>query len=286
MIHDSSQDDYRSGVAFSSGFFGFFAHAGFLAAIREAEIRPSAYAGASSGAIVAAMAASGMSDGAIREMLFGLKKTDFWDPDPWYVVLLNAIRLFRGYTGYLKGDGFARLLTKLPVRRFEECNTPLAISATNLSQRKQTIFTDGDLIRAIQASGSVPILFKPVEMNGSLYLDGGITGKAPVEPLADLCELDRIIVHFIASNNVEEARHGFLRKRLAPWHIQHLAVNVARQEAYQKELAMVRKRGVEVIEIRTESPALSPNSLHKGPEAYNTAKTSAAKLLSEYGEKR
>ncbi len=286
MIHDSSQDDCRSGVAFSSGFFGFFAHAGFLAAIREAEIRPSAYAGASSGAIVAAMAASGMSDGAIREMLFGLKKTDFWDPDPWYVVLLNAIRLFRGYTGYLKGDGFARLLTKLPVRRFEECNTPLAISATNLSQRKQTIFTDGDLIRAIQASGSVPILFKPVEMNGSLYLDGGITGKAPVEPLADLCELDRIIVHFIASNNVEEARHGFLRKRLAPWHIQHLAVNVARQEAYQKELAMVRKRGVEVIEIRTESPALSPNSLHKGPEAYNTAKTSAAKLLSEYGEKR
>ena len=286
MIHDSSQDDCRSGVAFSSGFFGFFAHAGFLAAIREAEIRPSAYAGASSGAIVAAMAASGMSDGAIREMLFGLKKTDFWDPDPWYVVLLNAIRLFRGYTGYLKGDGFARLLTKLPVRRFEECNTPLAISATNLSQRKQTIFTDGDLIRAIQASGSVPILFKPVEMNGSLYLDGGITGKAPVEPLADLCELDRIIVHFIASNNVEEVRHGFLRKRLAPWHIQHLAVNVARQEAYQKELAMVRKRGVEVIEIRTESPALSPNSLHKGPEAYNTAKTSAAKLLSEYGEKR
>lgn len=286
MINSLSQDNCRSGVAFSSGFFGFFAHAGFLAAIREAEIRPSAYAGASSGAIVAAMAASGMSDGAIREMLFGLKKTDFWDPDPWYVVLLNAIRLFRGYTGYLKGDGFARLLTRLPVRRFEECDTPLAISTTNLSQRKQTVFTGGDLIRAIQASGSVPILFKPVEMNGSLYLDGGITGKAPVEPLADLCELDRIIIHFIASNNVEEARHGFLRKRLAPWHIQHLAVNVARQEAYQKELTMVRKRGIEVIEIRTESPALSPNSLHKGPEAYNAAKTSAAKLLSEYGEKR
>jgi len=286
MINSLSQDNCRLGVAFSSGFFGFFAHAGFLAAIREAEIRPSAYAGASSGAIVAAMAASGMSDGAIREMLFGLKKTDFWDPDPWYVVLLNAIRLFRGYTGYLKGDGFARLLTRLPVRRFEECDTPLAISTTNLSQRKQTVFTGGDLIRAIQASGSVPILFKPVEMNGSLYLDGGITGKAPVEPLADLCELDRIIIHFIASNNVEEVRHGFLRKRLAPWHIQHLAVNVARQEAYQKELTMVRKRGIEVIEIRTESPALSPNSLHKGPEAYNAAKTSALELLWEYGEKR
>ena len=266
-------------MAFSSGFFGFFAHAGFLAAIREAEIRPSAYAGASSGAIVAAMAASGMNDGDIKEMLFDLKKADFWDPDRWHVVLLNAIRLFRGYTGYLKGDGFARLLKKLPVRRFEECNTPLAISATNLSQRKQTVFTDGDLIKAIQASGSVPVLFKPVEINGSLYLDGGITGKAPVEALANLCDLDRIIVHFIASNNVEEERHRFLRKRFSPAHIQHLAINIARQEAYQKELKMVRKRGIEVIEIRTESPALSPNSLDRGPEAYNAAKASALKLL-------
>jgi len=279
MIHGLSQDKCRLGVAFSSGFFGFFAHAGFLAAIREAEIRPSAYAGASSGAIVAAMAASGMNDGAIREMLFGLKKADFWDPDPWHVVLLNAIRLFRGYTGYLKGDGFARLLRKLPVRRFEECDTALAISATNLSQRKQTVFTDGDLIKAIQASGSVPILFKPVAMNGSLYLDGGITGKAPVEALANLCELDKIIVHFIASNNVEEGRHRFLRKRFSPGHIQHLAINIARQEAYQKELEMVRMRGIEVIEIRTESPALNPNSLDRGPEVYNIAKASALKHL-------
>ena len=279
MIHGLSQDNCRLGVAFSSGFFGFFAHAGFLAAIRDAEIAPVAYAGASSGAIVAAMAASGMSDGAVREMLFGLKKADFWDPDPWRLVLLNAIRLFRGYTGYLKGDGFARLLTKLPVRRFEECDKPLAISATNLSQRKQTVFTDGDLIKAIQASGSVPVLFKPVELNGSLYLDGGITGKAPVEALANLCELDKIIVHFIASNNVEEGRHRFLRKRFSPWHMQHLAINIARQEGYQKEIEMVQMRGIEVIEIRTESPALSPNSLDRGSEAYNIAKASALKLL-------
>jgi len=63
----------RLGVAFSSGFFGFFAHAGFLAALRELEITPSAYSGASSGAIVAAMAATGMSDLSIRKMLFSIE---------------------------------------------------------------------------------------------------------------------------------------------------------------------------------------------------------------------
>ncbi len=271
----------RIGVAFSSGFFGFFAHAGVLAAIRESGIEPAAYSGASSGAIVAAMAASGMHNSAIRDMLFSLKKSDFWDPDPWHSVLSSAFRLFRGYTGYLRGDRFARLLERLPARMFEECDKPLAISATDLTHRKEVIFTDGDLIRAIQASGSVPVLFKPAKISGSLYADGGITGKAPLEALANLCELDQILVHLIPSGNLKEARHGFLKKRFTPWHIQHLAVNIARQKAYQKEVELVQSRGLDVIEIKTETVPVSPDNLDKGPEAYDIARASALKTLSE-----
>ncbi|MBW1781801.1 MAG: patatin-like phospholipase family protein [Deltaproteobacteria bacterium] len=271
----------KIGVAFSSGFFGFFAHAGFLAAIRESGMIPSAYAGASSGAIVAAMAATGMRDSEIREMLFGLKKRDFWDPDPWHAVLSHALRLFRGYTGYLRGDGFARLLEGLPARKFEECDTPLAISATDLTRKKEAVFTSGDLVKAIQASGSVPVLFKPLKLNGSLYLDGGITGKAPLEALVKLCKLDTIVVHFIASDNVEEAPHAFLKKRFTPWHIHHLAVNIARQKAYQMEIDLVRSRGVAVREIKTETLTMGPGNLEQGPEAYERAKASALKTLSE-----
>ena len=214
-------------------------------------------------------------------MLFSLKKLDFWDPDPWHSVLASGLRLFRGYTGYLRGEGFARLLEKLPAKTFEECNTPLAISTTDLTHKKEAIFTDGDLIETIQASGSVPVLFKPAEINGALYSDGGITGKAPVEALANLCELDKMIVHFIASDNVEEERHRFLKKRFTPWHIQHLAVNIARQKAYQKEIELVQTRGVEVIEVKTEAPAIRPNRLIKGPEAYDTARNTALKTLSD-----
>ena len=67
----------KIGVVFSSGFFGFFAHGGFLAAVRELQIEPSGYAGTSSGAILAAMAASEMTDIAIKEILFNLKKSDY-----------------------------------------------------------------------------------------------------------------------------------------------------------------------------------------------------------------
>lgn len=273
----------RLGVAFSSGFFGFFAHAGFLAALRELEIVPLAYSGASSGAIVAAMAASGMNDHSIRKMLFGVRKEDFWDPDPLPFIFRKALGLFRGYTGYLRGNGYGQLLRRLPVRHMKECEIPLAIAATDLTQKKEKIFTRGDLIKAIQASGAVPMLFKPVRIDGSLYVDGGVTNKAPLKALADLVDLERIIVHFIASENVEENEHGFSKKRLTPWHIQHLAVNIARQEAYQRQLEIVRMRGVEVIEVKTNAPAVGPNRLDRGRAAYNSAKASTLKILSESG---
>ena len=269
-------------MAFSSGFFGFFAHAGFLAARRELGILPSAYAGASSGAIVGAMAACGMSDHAIKDMLFSLKKEHFWDPDPWHYILIKALALFRGYTGYLKGDRFASLLKGLPARQFDECEKPLAIAATNLTEGNETIFTRGDLIKAIQASGAVPMLFKPVEIDGSLYVDGGVTNKCPLKALADLVDLKTIIVHFIASENMEKGVHGFLGKRMTPWHIQYLAVNIARQEAYQRQLEIVHMRGIEVIEVRTNTPGMGPDKLGRGPAVYNSAKATALEVLSTH----
>jgi NTE family protein len=271
--------DRRIGIAFSSGFFGFFAHAGFLAAVRELGIQPIAYAGASSGAIVAAMAASGMDTRGIREMLFGLRRRDFWDPDPWPTVLAHALRFFRGCTGYLKGEGFARLLEQLPAETFEECRIPLAITATDLTHKKEIVFTYGCLAEAVQASGSVPVLFKPVEIDGALCCDGGITAKAPVEALAGLCELDTILVHLIPSDNLEQVPNAFLNKRFTPWHIQHLAVNIARQKAYEKELALVRSFGVEVMEVRTDAPSMSPKRLHRGAVAYETARMAVKEML-------
>ncbi len=272
----------RVGVAFSSGFFGFFAHAGFLAALREMEIVPSAYAGASSGAIVAAMAASEMPDEDIRKLLFNVAKSDFWDPDPLPVFFKSALRLFRGYGGYLRGAGFAQLLEKLPAKRFEACKYPLAVSAVDVTHRKEKIFVEGDLIQAVKASGSVPMLFKPTEIDGALYLDGGISGKAPVEALADLCQLDRILVHFVASDNVKTVGNGFMEKRFSPWRMQHIAINTARMEDYDRQKRIVAMRGVEVIEIDTESPSMGPNSLNEGPFVYEAARRSARTHLKRF----
>jgi NTE family protein len=275
-------DSPKIGVVFSSGFFGFFAHAGFLAALRKLGILPLAYGGASSGAIVAAMAACGMSNAAVREMLFRLRKEDFWDPDPWHDIVKKTIRLFRGYQGYLNGGGFVKLLGSLPVEQIQECERPLAIAATDLTHRKEAVFTKGSLVKAVHASCAVPILFKPAEIEGALYVDGGMINKAPVMSVSELVELERIIVHFIPSYNVQEIGNGFLKKRMTPWHIHDLSINICRQEAYQRQVEMVRRKGIEVIEVNTAAPSVGPTRLRRGPAAYEKAKAFTLKTLGQY----
>lgn len=56
------------------------------------------------------------------------------------------------------------------------------------------IFEKGEVHKPIMASCSVPVLFRPVSMNGSKYLDGGIVMNLPVSPLIDRCDM------IIASN--------------------------------------------------------------------------------------
>lgn len=273
----------RLGVVFSSGFFGFFAHAGFLSALRETGAAPDGYAGASSGAIVAAMAASGMGDQTIKKILFSLKKSDFWDPDPLPRLLRGAFRGFRGYTGYLRGEGFARLLEELPVKHIEDCPLPLVIVATNLTLRREEAFTRGSLIKAVQASGAVPMLFKPVEIEGSMYVDGGVVDKAPLLAMAEKIRPEKIIVHFVPSGGMARGGEDFLRRPMTPYHIQHLAINIGRQEDYERQRETLRKRGIEVQEVVTDAPPVGPNSLEKGSAAYQSAREKTLEILEGEG---
>ncbi len=269
----------KAGVVFSSGFFGFFAHAGFLAGLREAGIAPCAWAGSSSGAIVAALAASGMDDAAIHDYLFKVKLEDFWDPDPWWRIACRALKGFRGCRGYLKGEGFARLMEILPLKTFEECRWPLAIAATNLTHRRETIFTKGSLAGAVCASGAVPMLFRPVELEGCLYVDGGVTSKAPIMGLLSVARPDVIIIHYIASRNIEGRGNDFLKKVFTPWFIQDTAFDIARFESYRYQKALAEKMGVQLIEIPTNAPHIGPKSLERGPAAYEQARMETLKAL-------
>lgn len=175
-------------MTLSSGFFCFFAHAGVMQALEEANIKPSRFTGASAGAIIAACSAAGLSANANKDLLFSLKRKDFWDP--------AGFKIFTKL-GLLKGQKFQKLLAEhLPVKTFEECPTPLALSAYDMHSKQTVVLSHGELIPAIYASCAIPIMFQPIEYQGFKLLDGGIKDRPA---LAATQAGERIFYHHIAS---------------------------------------------------------------------------------------
>lgn len=262
----------RVGVVFSSGFFGFFAHAGCQKALEKLGITPVGYAGTSSGAIMAAFAAAGVSAQSVQGFLAGLKKEDFWDPAPWYRTALSALKLFKGWSGYLEGKRFNRLLSdRLPVTRFEELTTPCVIVACNLTRKSKEVFTTGSIADAVHASGTIPWIFKIKRIGEEFFLDGGLVDKAPVEELLKRVQPEVIIVHYILSGNLKERRNMFFSKRFSPNAAYTLATNIVRHEYYLVQVAQAKQQGVKVIELTPTLPQITPNSLETGGDAFDAA---------------
>jgi len=260
------------GVVFSSGFFGFFAHAGCLKALEELGIRPVGYSGTSSGAIVAAFAAAGMPAEAVSDMFFKLDKKDFWDPEPWYKTAWSVLKMFRGSLGYLEGNRFRDLLdTYLPVKRFEGLTTPCVIVAANLSKKRREVFTTGSIADAVQASGTIPWTFKMKKIDGDYYLDGGLIDKAPIEALRKHVNAQVIIVHYITSQELTENNNSFLLKKFSPQSAYRLAMSIERHEHYRAQKMLAEQQGAVVIELKPTLPLVTPDHLQRGREAFTNA---------------
>jgi len=172
-------------LALSSGFFGFFAHAGLVGALEDAGLRPQALCGSSAGALVAGLWAAGMPGREIEAELTRLRRRDFWDPWPGPGLLRG--RLFR-----------RRLQEMLPARTFEACRVPLAISVHDVLRRRTRVVDSGALAPVIHAACAVPLLFHPVWLEGRPHVDGGVSDRPG---LAGAAPGARVLHHHLTSRS-------------------------------------------------------------------------------------
>jgi NTE family protein len=70
--------------------------------------------------------------------------------------------------------------------RFEDLNKKLFVCTTNLSKGQSDIFHQGPLLDPILASCSIPLVFKPVIIQGDTHVDGGVLNNFPAAPLIPL----------------------------------------------------------------------------------------------------
>ncbi|NRR92082.1 patatin-like phospholipase family protein [Winogradskyella undariae] len=186
------------GLVLSGGGARGAAHIGTIKALEEVGIFPTHIAGTSSGAIVGALYAAGVSCSDILNFF----KT---------IPLFNTKRFAIKKPGLINSDNFYDdLKAYFPNDSFEDLQKPLFIPAANIVDGTSKMFSKGQLIKPIIASASFPGVFTPTEINGKFYVDGGTLNNFPVEPLKSKC--DKIIgvyVNPLKKVSMRDLKHSY-----------------------------------------------------------------------------
>lgn len=167
---------YRLGLALSGGGAKGFAHVGVLKALEELGIRPDIISGTSAGAVIAVLYADGYSPDEILDLFSGLSFND-----------LAEITLPRA--GFFKIDRFKHFLQKsLRTECIEDLSIPVVVTATDLDHGTCVVWRSGSIAERVTASCSIPIIFPPILIDGTHYVDGGVLRNLPVFPIRNECD--------------------------------------------------------------------------------------------------
>jgi NTE family protein len=204
-------------MVLSGGGARGFAHLGVIRALKEKNVSFASISATSSGGIIGAL----LCDGYTIDQITNICHEAIATP----LTKLN----FHFTKGILSIDSLNKILAKyLRSKRFEDLKHPLFISVTDLNDGKQVILKEGNVIEAIIASASIPIIFPPVFINEIPYADGGISGNLPVDPFIN-SPLKTIGIH-VNQLDVYNNSLGILRQIERTIHL-GLKENVIREMA-------------------------------------------------------
>lgn len=191
----------KVGVVLSGGGAKGFAHIGALRVIEEAGIPIDYIAGTSMGSIVGGLYAVGYDP----DMMQKLCTEQNWDliikdqvprkfmplekrlNERHYLVSLpmkkGKLKINRSM---VDGVYVNMLLTRLTMpaykdRDFDSLPVPFLCIGTDMLSADPIEFRKGSLAQSIRSSMSIPFLFEPVEYDGYLLCDGGLTNNFPVQ---------------------------------------------------------------------------------------------------------
>ena len=130
--------------------------------------------------------------------------------------------------------------------KFKNSKTKWEFVATNIETGKAEYLSSKSINKALQmgvASCSLPILTEPVEINGKLYLDGGMADSVPVQHALDK-GYDKIVVVATRKkgsfSSVKKAEKP-IYKRLYKKYPNFLKVVDKRTELYRKQIELCEK---------------------------------------------
>lgn len=292
----TAQDQKRPkiGVVLSGGGAKGLAHIGVLKVLEEAGVKVDYIGGTSMGAIIGGLYASGYSahqldsifkvadpDALLQDYIPRTSKSFFEKRnDEVYAVALPFNNFKIGVPAALsKGMYNYNMLSRLThhvryVRNFDELSIPFVCIATDIETGEEVVLKNGVLPKAILASGAFPSLYTPVEIDGRLLIDGGVTNNYPIE------EVKKMGADIIIGVDVQEG----LKDRNNLGGASGVLVQITNFDMIEK---MNAKRKATDIYIKPDVTGYSVISFDLGKEIITKGEEAAFasyELFSKYGD--
>jgi NTE family protein len=205
---------------------------GMLRALLEEGVRPDLILGTSigsvNGAFVAADPTPASADRLARVWRKVSEEGDFLE-NPFR----QAARAAKYRTHFLSTRPLQRLIDEnLGVDRFEDLVVPFQCVAAHIESSKARWFSAGPITPAILASCAVPGMYRPVEIDGQHFLDGGLVHSIPVGRALAMGATEIFVLQV---GRVEQP----LQVPTKPWEVASVAFEIARRHRYHEELDTV-----------------------------------------------
>lgn len=173
------------GLALGGGALLGLAHVGVLEALESHGLKPDLLTGTSIGALVAACYAGGMSIPDMKRVALGFN---------WKKV--RRRKMIPTMAVYSSEPMKAFLAEVLPCTDFDRLDIPIGLVATDLRTAQMVVLgtrnleafegrdddivvVKANMIDAIRASCTVPVLFEPMRIDGRILVDGFLTNNVP-----------------------------------------------------------------------------------------------------------
>lgn len=214
---------YRVGLVLSGGGAKGIAHIGVIKALEENDIAIDCVAGTSMGSIVGSLYACGYSPeemmALIKSEMFQNCATGTIDPDLTYYFSRPApspawanvnISFNDSTNNNVAGQILpSSLINPIPMNmeflklftpyssqcgmNFDNLMVPFRCVTSDVYHKHKIVLRNGLLGRAVRASMSFPLVFRPIEVDGVLVYDGGIYDNFPVDVMQEDFNPDFII---------------------------------------------------------------------------------------------
>lgn len=220
----NGKQNLRLGLALGGGSARGFAHIGVLKALEEAGYQPDAIVGTSAGALVGAFYAAGFSPWQMEEVALKVRDVDIAD------ISNNNTR------GLFAGESLQRLVNDYVRQRpLERLKTPFGAVTTNLTSGESVLLRAGDTGQAVRASCAIPGVFTPTNINGTIYVDGGITSPLPVRHARSM-GVDVVIAIDVGTKPQNKIGNGLYEVILQSFEI--MGRNLAQLEGQQADFVI------------------------------------------------